>query len=163
MDYTRRAVRALLGATAHPGGTPLTSHLLDRLALPRAALVGDVACGQGATLRLLAARGLLASGVDIEPAAVRRAVAGGSSAVVADAHALPWRANLLDAVLCECALSTFQRPATALAEAVRVLRPGAVFAMSDIVLRRDLAAVPVTSTLDRLTTARDLPGYRRLL
>lgn len=160
MDYTRRAVRALLGATAHPGGTALTAHLLDRLALPAGSLVGDVASGHGATLRLLAARGLLPVGVDVEPAAVARAARG---AVVADAHALPWRTGALDAVLCECSLSTFDIPARALAEAVRVLRPGGLYAMTDIVLRRDLAPARVVAAVDRLTTARDLPTYRTLL
>ena len=51
MDYARSGVRWLLGATAHPGGEPLTRHVLDRLPLPTGALVADVACGDGATLR----------------------------------------------------------------------------------------------------------------
>ncbi|MCW2613481.1 MAG: hypothetical protein JWN08_475, partial [Frankiales bacterium] len=59
MDYARRGARLLLGATAHPGGEALTRHVLGRLHLPVGALVADVACGDGATLRLLEDSGLL--------------------------------------------------------------------------------------------------------
>lgn len=159
MDYARTGARLLLGATAHPGGTALTRHLLDRLALPTGSLVADVACGDGATLRMLAARGLLGVGVDVEPRAVRRA----GCAVVGDAQALPLRSGAYDAVVCECAVSTFGDPARALAEVARVLRPGGRFAMTDVLLRRDLAAPEVVAAVDRLTAARTLPEYAALV
>ncbi len=160
MDYASTAVRALLGATAHPGGVALTDHVLARLALPVGALLGDVACGDGTTLRRAASLGLLGVGVDLTPDAVARA---GPAAVVADAHALPWRDGSLDAVVCECSVSTFDDPGRALAEVVRVLRPGGTYALTDIVLRRDLASPQVVAAVDRLTGARDVGGYRRLL
>lgn len=159
MDYARTGARWLLGATAHPGGAALTGHLLDRLALPTGALVADVACGNGATLRLLAQRGLLGVGVDLEPRAVARA----RGAVVGNAHALPLATGAYDAVVCECAVSTFPDPARALAQMARVLRPGGALAMTDVLLRRDLAAPEVISAVDRLTTARTLPEYAALL
>lgn len=155
MDYARTAVRALLGATAHPGGEALTRHVLDRLALPPGSLLADVACGDGAALRLAAARGVLAVGVDLEPRARPTAVG--------DAHALPLRTGAYDAVLCECALSTFTDPARALAEVRRVLRPGGAFAMTDVVLRRDLAPPEVVTAVDRLTGARSVPEYVALV
>lgn len=162
MDYTRRAARLLLGATAHPGGEALTRHVLARLGLHAGDLVADVACGDGATLALLGRAGLLAVGVDVEPRAVavarRRA-----PAVVGDAHALPLRSGAYDAVLVECAVSTFADPARALASAARVLRPGGQLAMTDVVLRRDLAPPEVVAAVDRLTTARTLPQYAALL
>lgn len=159
MDYARTGARWLLGATAHPGGATLTGHLLDRLALPTGALVADVACGSGATLQLLAQRGLLGVGVDLEPRAVARA----RGAVVGNAHALPLATGAYDAVVCECAVSTFSDPARALAQMARVLRPGGALAMTDVLLRRDLAAPEVVSAVDRLTTARTLPEYTALL
>ncbi len=159
MDYARTAVRALLGATAHPGGEALTRHVLDRLALPIGSLVADVACGDGAALRLLERRGLLGVGVDLAPRAVRRA----GAAVVGDAQALPLRSGAYDAVLCECSVSTFADPAAALAEMARVLRPGGRLAMTDVVLRRDLAAPEVVTAVDRLTGARTVPEYVGLL
>lgn len=147
MDYARAGARWLLGATAHPGGQALTGHVLDRLALPAGALVADVACGDGASLRLLAARGLLGVGVDVEPRALARA----RHAVVGDAHALPLPAGAYDAVLCECAISTFADPGRALQEMARVLRPGGRLATTDVLLRRDLAAPEVVAAVDRLT------------
>ena len=162
MDYTRRAARWLLGATAHPGGEALTRHLLTRLHLPVGALVADIACGDGATLSLLGRAGLLAVGVDVEPRAVSRAARHGA-AVVGDAHALPLAGGAYDAVLVECSVSTFDDPARALAELARVLRPGGQLAMTDIVLRRDLAAPGVVATVDRLTGARTLPDYVSLI
>ncbi|MBC7374357.1 MAG: methyltransferase domain-containing protein [Frankiales bacterium] len=162
MDYTRRAARWLLGATAHPGGEALTRHLLTRLHLPVGALVADVACGDGATLSLLGRAGLLAVGVDVEPRAVRRAARHGA-AVVGDAQSLPLASGAYDAVLVECSVSTFDDPARALADLMRVLRPGGQLAMTDIVLRRDLAPTSVAAAVDRLTRARTLPGYVALL
>ena len=159
MDYTRTAARWLLGATAHPGGQELSGHLLDRLDLPVGALVADVACGAGATLRLLHGRGLLAVGVDLEPRAVSRA----PHAVVGDAHALPLATAAYDAVVCECALSTFDDPARALAQMARVLRPGGRLGLTDVVHRRDLAPERVVAAVDRLTSARPLPGYVELV
>ena len=163
MDYTRRAARWLLGATAHPGGEDLTRHLLARLDLPVGALVADVACGDGATLGLLARAGLLGVGVDVEAKAVARAVGNGAAAVVGDAHALPLTPDAYDAVLVECAVSTFTDPAGALAGAVRLLRPGGRLAMTDVVLRRDLAPPDVTAAVDRLTSARTAGAYAALL
>ena len=159
-DYAAAGARWLLGATAHPGGRALTEHLLDRLALPTGALVADVACGSGATLDVLADRGLLGVGVDIERRALARA---GGVAVVGDAHALPLATGAYDAALCECAVSTFTDPERAVAELARVVRPGGQVAMTDVVLRRDLAPAPVVDAVDRLTTARTLPQYSALL
>jgi ubiquinone/menaquinone biosynthesis C-methylase UbiE len=163
VDYTRAGARWLLGATAHPGGEPLTRHTLDRLALPTGALVADVACGDGASLRLLGRRGLLGDGVDVEPRAVARAGDEGEHAVVGDAQALPLASGTFDAVLCECALSTFDEPARALEQMARVLRPGGRLALTDVLLRRDLATAEVVAAVDRLTAARSLPEYVRLV
>ena len=162
MDYTRRAARWLLGATAHPGGEALTRHVLRRLRLPAGALVADLACGDGATLSLLSRAGLLSVGVDIEPRAVA-AARRHAPAVLGDAHALPLAGGAYDAVLVECAVSTFTDAARALAEAARVLRPGGQLAMTDVVLRRDLAHPEVVVAVDRLTAARTVAQYTGLL
>ncbi len=150
MDYTRRAARFLLGATAHPGGELLTEHLLDLLQLPEQSLVADIACGAGTTLGLLRARGHRAVGVDLTP-----------THVVGDAQELPLRSGTFDALLLECSLSTFDRPDDALAEVVRVLRPGGCFGMTDVLL--DGAPADVTRAVDRLTHARTMSAYAGLL
>lgn len=156
MDYATRTVRALLGATAHPGGTALSRHLLDALRVGPGDRVLDVACGDGATLRLLRERGAQAVGVDLEPRARGRSA-------VADAHALPLPGGSRDVVLVECALSTFADPGRALAEARRVLVPGGRLGMTDVVLDREQADPVVVAAVDRLTTARPLEGWVRLL
>jgi SAM-dependent methyltransferase len=84
-------------------------------------------------------------------------------AVVADAHHLPLPDTAVDAVVCECAVSTFDRTADALAEVARVLRPGGTFAMTDVLLDRDRADPAVVSAVDRVTTARALDDYAALL
>ncbi|MCA1711071.1 MAG: class I SAM-dependent methyltransferase [Actinobacteria bacterium] len=154
MDYRTRTARWLLGASAHPGGRRLTEHLLDLLDLPARARVLDVACGAGATLAVLDRRGHAATGVDVQP--------GTRQAIVGDAHALPLTGDAFDAVLCECALSTFDRPDAALAEMARVLRPGGVVGMTDVLLARERASPQVVRAVDRLTTARTLAEYARL-
>lgn len=155
MRYATRAARALLGATAHPGGEALSRHLLDRVGVGPGDRVLDVACGDGATLRLLRERGAVAVGVDVEPDARGRSA-------VADAHALPVRDGCCDAALLECSLSTFADPAAALAEVARVLRPGGRLGLTDVVLHRALAGPEVVAAVDRLTHARTLPGYAAL-
>ena len=162
MDYAARSVRALLGATAHPGGTALTRHLLDGLCPPTGAVVLDVACGAGQTLGLLAGRGLLVLGVDVEARSATRARRRGA-AVVADAHALPVGDGTVDVVICECSVSTFHDPAQAVTEMARVLRPGGQLALTDVVLHRELAAQEVVDAVDRLTSARTIPAYAGLL
>ena len=162
MDYTHNAVRWLLGATAHPGGPALTRHLLGRLHLPTGSLVADVACGDGVTLDLLARAGLLAVGVDVEPRAIARARRL-AAAVVGDAHHLPLTSGAYDAVLCECAVSTFADPVLALSEMARLLRPGGRLGMTDVVLRRDLASAEVVAAVNRLTWARSVPDYAALV
>jgi arsenite methyltransferase len=161
VDYAARVVRLLLGATAHPGGEALTRHLLRCAQLPAGSLVLDLACGAGRTLELLSDAGHLAVGVDVEPRAVRWARRHGA-AVVGDAHALPFADGAFDAVVCECAVSTFARPAAAVEEVARVLRPGGTFAMTDVVLDRSRAPADVVRTVDRLTTARLAAEYAQL-
>lgn len=162
MDYAAHTARWLLGASAHPGGQTLTRHLLHRAGLAPHAVVLDLACGAGSTLALLRDAGHLPFGVDVEPRSVARARRQ-APAMVADAHHLPVRSSSVDAVVCECALSTFDRPAEVLAEAARVLRPGGTFAMTDVVLHRELAPATVVASIDRLTAARTLPDYAALV
>ncbi|MDQ6650772.1 MAG: class I SAM-dependent methyltransferase, partial [Actinomycetota bacterium] len=169
-DYTARVVRTLLGVSAHPGGLALTERLTGLMDLPPGARLADVACGSGASGVLLARAGVRVDGVDLEPAAVRRAVRAAARAGVSartswrvgDAHALPLPRATYDGVLCECSLSTFADPAAALAEMVRLLRPGGHLGLSDITLdRAGLAAAHprVLRAVDGMTTARPLAAY----
>ena len=81
-------------------GAP-SSHLLAALAdgsLPRAGLALEVGCGGGASARALARAGFHTAGVDISPAALARARAGGAAeeaAGAAAAHVAWLQADLL--------------------------------------------------------------------
>lgn len=128
--YDRADVRALLGDSWHPGGVELTLALGSRLALGPDKRILDVACGAGTSLAALIERHqVLGFGLDKEARAAsdeaRRIVRG-------DAHAIPFEDGFFDAIVCECALSTFVDQPTAVAEMRRVLRPGGRVAISDM-------------------------------
>ena len=154
MDHATGWARRLLGVGEHPGGVRLSRRVLDVLDLPAGSLVVDIACGRGTTLDLLADRGLLAIGVDLR--------AGHPRSVVGDAQRLPLRTGAYDGVVVECAVSTFADPVVALTEVARVLGTGGRWALTDVLLRRDLAPDRVVAAVDRFTTARSLTGYAQL-
>lgn len=174
MRWSGRAVRTLLGATAHPGGAALSAELLGLLGLlgpglslggavpARGLTVADVACGSGSTLRLLGARGVRAVGVDVDPDAVRRSVRRGLTVVRGDATALPLAAGSLDAAICECSLSTMSSPEAAVGAVALALRPGGILGVTDVTAEPGLDPV-VAAAVARLTTPRPLAAWVELL
>jgi ubiquinone/menaquinone biosynthesis C-methylase UbiE len=84
--------------------------------------------------------------------------------VQGSADGLPQPDSTFDGVTCECAVSTFADQAQAAAEFYRVLKPGGVFGMTDMVLNGDLPddfaekAAPWTCVAKALT----IEGYRAL-
>jgi ArsR family transcriptional regulator len=120
------------GAAAERPAESMVQQVLDDV-LGRAPLgdVLDVGVGSGALLRLLAARARSAVGVDVARgmrvlARTRLQQAGlGHCATVraGDLHALPFADLSFDLVVLDEVLALSPRPQTALAEALRVLRP----------------------------------------
>ncbi|RRD70325.1 MULTISPECIES: DVU_1556 family methyltransferase [unclassified Desulfovibrio] len=132
--------RAVAGDAWRPGGLALTRRSLDWCAahglLPPTALAVDMGCGAGATLQLLAARGLRAVGVDREPAPPGAAVgAGAGFRIRADVAHPPLAAGCADIVLLECVLSLLPEPLVALRAAWAVLKAGGICLMGDVTLR----------------------------
>jgi ubiquinone/menaquinone biosynthesis C-methylase UbiE len=101
---------------------------------PRPARVLDVGCGTGDFTAWLASRGARVVGLDRAPAmlAVLRHRHPALPVVLADAHHLPFRRATVDVAVLVTTLEFLERPAEALAEAIRVARHGVVL----IVLNR---------------------------
>ena len=147
-----REIRAVTGPTIRPGGLSLTERALAFCCLPDRARVLDVGCGVGATVEFLrrerhhAAFGvdtsslLLKEGIEKEP---NRALLQGT------AEKLPFPAQCFSAVFCECALSLFDDPVSALNEVARVLDTGGYLIISDVYAR-----VP-----DEASSLQKLPVY----
>jgi SAM-dependent methyltransferase len=88
----------------------------------------DIGCGTGAVDRdiLASTSGISLTGVDIDLGSLRFAQRKSSAMGLAagDAHALPFREASFDAAFFHFVLLWLRQPAAALAEAVRVTRPG---------------------------------------
>jgi len=140
--YAGSAARWLLGERFHPGGARLTSRLADALCVGPSGLVVDVASGPGtSTLQVARETGSEVIGVDLSPASVdsarraatRSGLADRARFVLGDAESLPLDDAIADGAICECALCTFPDKRAAATEIARVLKPGARFALSDMV------------------------------
>jgi ubiquinone/menaquinone biosynthesis C-methylase UbiE len=145
-SYSSDLVTLLLGTSYHPGGLRLSRRLLDAIELKVGERLVDVASGLGTTSMLAAAEyGAIVDGVDLSASNVGLATGSASAAGLADrthfrhgdAESLPLPDGSSDAVVCECALCTFPDKETAVAEMVRVLRPGGRIGVSDVTAERN--------------------------
>jgi arsenite methyltransferase len=126
-DRAQLVARRLMTAFQHP---------TDWLDIPPGGVALDVGSGPGnvtASLARAAGPGGLAVGVDISEPMLARAVRAEAGPQVgflrADAQRLPFRDETFDAVLSIAMLQLIPEPSVALAEMVRVLRPGARMAV----------------------------------
>ncbi len=170
--YEQDWVATLLADSFHPGGVAMSERLLDALELSEGCTVVDIACGTGTTALALASRGHDVVAVDfshknLARVAERAAEAGLNDrirTIQADAASLPLDDNSAAAVLTECALSTFVDKRKAVAEIARVLQPGGVVGITDMVLNAPLPATlaEVIGPWACLQDAMTVPGYQRL-
>lgn len=139
--YASDWLRMLLGDSLHPGGLSVTERMGTLLGLNESARVLDVATGVGATALGLAQRfGCHAVGVDYGERNIREAMLRASAAglservhfILGDAECLPLASGAFDAVICECAFSTFADKRMAAREFRRVLSPGGKLGFSDV-------------------------------
>ncbi len=132
----------LLGESFHPGGLALTERLGRALELTPKMRVLDLACGRGASALHLAERfGCAVLGIDLSEgnveAARGRADARGLASKVlfqrGDGDATPFPDASFDAIICECAFCLFPDKARAAREIARLIKPGGVLGLADIV------------------------------
>jgi Ni2+-binding GTPase involved in maturation of urease and hydrogenase/SAM-dependent methyltransferase len=160
--YDRPEVRYLLGESLHPGGVALTLALAKSLSMLPGERMLDVACGNGASLRAILEH-YAVSAVGLDTGDTLRS-SERLQAIRGDAHAIPPEVGMVDAVLCECALSTFSDPRKALLEMQRVLRPGRRIVASDMVVEGPIpeALKPYAHNGACLAGARTKLGWRAL-
>lgn len=142
--YEQPALRLLLGDTLHPGGLRTTEQLIRGLRPQAGDRVLDVACGPGRTAAYISGRfGCRVTGVEYSlktAAEARQGKDGRVSIVAGDGERLPFRDGCFDAALIECSLSLVPDKPSALAEMLRVLRPGGRIGVADLALQRALPA-----------------------
>jgi len=140
--YGSDFARLLLGDSFHPGGTELTHHLGALLRLTGASNVLDVASGRGTSaFHLAESFGCHVTGVDLSEENVRfatdeaqrRGLTQLVSFELGDAERLPFADNTFGAIVCECAFCTFPSKQIAASEFHRVLKPGGLLGLSDLI------------------------------
>ena len=116
----------------------------------------DIACGPGSVVVAMAKRTRHATGLDATQAMLDQAralaVAEGVSNVTwaeGNVYALPFEPQSFDVVTCRFAFHHFARPLAALAEMVRVCRPGGIVLVSDAVASDDKAKADAFNQMER--------------
>lgn len=148
--YEQEHVQMFLGDSFHPGGLALSRRLVSGLQLPMGSRVLDVACGTGTSAVMMAqSLGAWVTGVDYSVKNIARAVQHAHQQRLGDqmefvsgsADALPWPDCSFQALVCECAVSTFANKQHVASEFARTLLPGGVLCISDMAVEQPL---PVT-------------------
>ena len=139
--YQSPLARQILGDPLHPGGLALTNRLGRLMGIAPEDWVLDLASGRG-TSAMAISRVFRCTVVGLEfgaePVALARAAAleppktPRAFFLRGDAERPPLMANSFDGVVCECSMSLFADKPGAMAQAVRVLKPGGRFGMSDM-------------------------------
>jgi len=134
-------LQASWGITNHIGGFRATDELAQRCYIKSGSLVLVVGCGNGKTsAHLVKKHGCCVKGIDISPRMVNLArkqaekdkLAGRAEFQVADAQALPFPDNEFNAVIVESVNVFIPDMPQAMAEYVRVVKPGKYVGMNEI-------------------------------
>lgn len=141
--------------------------LLSRFALDPAHVALDVATGGGHTAAAFAARVRRVIASDLAPEMLReaRALAGelgrrNIAFVAADAECLPFSDAAFDRVTCRIAPHHFPDLRAALAEMVRVVRPGGLVGIIDSVAPEDPALDAFINGVERVRDPTHVRSYR---
>ncbi len=157
----------------HPGGLELTARLAEVAQIKSDSRVLDIASGRGTTACFLSQRhDCRVIGIDLSPVsaslagnkAQKEGVAQKVRFAVADAECLPFADASFDVVISECAFSLLPDKDTGANEIVRVLKPGGMLAITDVVLQFPLSPDLKTQVLfdSCFSGAETLEGYREI-
>ena len=161
MDFGLNATGLDFGEVNVQKAIALTEEAIANAANGSAADSSDQpCCGPGETCgpadNGLAQLGGSSNGKSVEP--------GTTKFIQGSADALPFDENSFDGLTCECAVSTFAEQSKVAEEFFRVLKPGGVFGMTDMVLEGQLPdefaekVAPWTCMAKALTNS----GYQQL-
>lgn len=132
-------VRESLGKFLRPGGSTLTERAVAITNPSPQWLMADIGCGAGGSLDYLFNNGFhRVVGLDPAPALHQEGEAISPPMLKACAEALPMKDSSMDMLFCECVWTLTDKRRT-LDEFRRVLRPGGILALSDIVVRGELS------------------------
>jgi SAM-dependent methyltransferase len=135
-------LQALAGVSKHDGGFPATRELLAMCHISDAREVLEVGCGIGVgTAYMARTHGVRVVAVDLSEKmldwarqrAQREGVADQVQFHQANVLDLPFEDNRFDAVICESVLAFLQDKPRAIAEMVRVLKPGGYVGLNEAV------------------------------
>lgn len=133
-------LQAEFGSTNHMGGLKATKELIELCHITVNSNVLDVGCGIGMTASYMAkAHGCHVVGVDISEKMIERSrkkaeredVEKEIEFTVADVHALPFRDNIFDAIICESVTAFAKDKKRAVGEYVRVVKPGGYVGLNE--------------------------------
>jgi arsenite methyltransferase len=140
LEHPYFELQAFIGTTKHMGGMISTKELIAMCGIGEGTYVLEVGCGAGATPSYLVKElGARVVAVDLSPRMIalateraqRDGVADRIEFHVADVRELPLEANQFDVVMAESVLSFLVDKPAALAECVRVARPGGTVGLNE--------------------------------
>ena len=144
--------------TVAEASAAMTRHLLGLAGFKAGDRVLDIACGFGGTLVQLAGLACKASGMDISQLCIAQArrtlseagYADGVSVTRGDFHDIDSAPGVWDGVICQESIIHSADRARVFSESHRILRPGGVFAVSDIMATDGADPALVAGAFDRL-------------
>ena len=144
--------------TVAAASAAMTQHLLELAGIAAGQRVLDIACGFGGTLRTLARMGCQVKGVDLSKNCVAQTRKANREAglddrievATGDFHSIESDPDTWDAIICQEAIIHSPDRPRVFAEVCRVLRPGGIFAFSDILTGEDADLPMVEAAFARL-------------